>query len=339
MMIAARPRPAARRLLRFCLLTIAAGAAVPARADFSVTSSSGTVTYTVKGFQTTTPTSPTTPIFNPSDNSLLYPGNLAYPVLGSVRGAAEVFSSTISPTTLSTVADAGRIGNPGEFGSASMQLIASTRGTGAGSLVQRTGIFYGSNSFAQSSGAEGVATVSISQATATFRNNGTTAVTALPGMLFNVFGSLSQEPGSFVEGALVGDILLPGASTPTSFNSLILAYGGPGTELHSGGGGGIFPSLDGLTFTATGSTNLASAITIAPGDSITIRSTLTLAADPNSIIRLESDLPPFLNLRIPTLGVFAGGVAPVPEPASIGLLAAGLLALGVVARARGRRAG
>lgn len=330
-----------RRLARMATATLLAlgssllGTGDATRAALVVTSSSGQVQFSVRNLAAS---SPGLPSFDPVTGALIVPGR-GFPSLGSIVSPTQTFTGPLAPDGLFAEADPSRIGMPGQFGQAGVFEIAF--GSGQGASLTQAGIFFDSNTFVQSSLATGVASVSVSQGTATFRNTGTTSISATPGMLLNATAALGQ-PASFVAGGLVGSILLPGATQAVRFADISFAFtnvinGIPGAV--SGGGAGttftLLPSRDGNSARITGASLFNAPITLRPGESFTVTGTLTLISDPDSIVRISTDLPLLPpGVDVPDIGLFAGGIRVVPEPSSVLLTALGLASLALAARRR-----
>lgn len=305
----------------------------PAKAGFVRTSSSGTINYSVRDLG---PATQGRAVFGP-DGVLLSPGLGAPTIASTPRGAAQVFGPSPLSPALSGVADPSVI-DDGLFGSASTTVLA----TGSGESLQ-AGVVVAPSTFIRASGASGVASVTIVQMSATFKNMGPTAVPTSLGFVLNLAATLGASAGTFVAAAITGTVTLhdsvPPGPTTYQLTPIVFSYdgSGPAGDYISASTASLI-APDGLSVTAAGIGIFPGSMPIAPGQSITVSSTLTLISDPESTIEIMSDLPPPLagNVPLPDVGVYVGGLSiVVPEPPSFAMAAvAGVVALGDRARRR-----
>ncbi len=356
------PRPARRRpglTITLAALGLAALSAPNARAGFSLTSGSSTTTYSVRPLTLELGQSPVgTPVLSEgvldaipgyfSDSPFIF-GDLKAQTLGSALGSTQTFK-----------ADPSQIGNIlAPFGTGSTSLSAFSSGTISSGLTSKAGVNWAST-FVTSGAQPGIASVSVTTASATFKNSGS-SVTGYLGTSMSLAGTLDMLDGvSFVAASLATTITTSIGSNTTvvTLAPIVFAYG-----LYAVGE----DSFLGQTPVALASTykkvnidqnNLAKysftgsargdSVTFGNGDSFTVTSTLTMIADPATLgvsDLTDPDALPFL----PDFGTFATTSmdlgsslptpigAPVPEPAT---LAAALLGLagGLLAYRKSRRA-
>jgi MYXO-CTERM domain-containing protein len=196
---------------------------------------------------------------------------------------------------------------------------------------QKSGVSFNSGTFVQSATTLSIntAAVSFSHLHADFTNVGVPFL-ASPGAVISASGFLSHTAGSFVELAEQGTITFKNSSgqqvgadpfimiAAFAYNSslqLSSFVAGTGKMTLNA------PNSQG-TFSMTGS-DLFSNLTLTAGMGFSVDSSLTLVADPGSLIELGPLGP---SSGLPNIGVFTGGA--VPEPASAVELGLGLLLLG-----------
>jgi hypothetical protein len=324
---------------------LAAAIIGPARSSFAgltLTASSGSAKLAVYD------TSPggDAPVFK-ADGSLQSPG-FGLPVLGTpVAGlpTQSVGPSSLVPyfTALSvTTSNPLANGVPTIFGTAATQIAAS--GTGQGALLPQGGIIWSTKTNLSDrliSGSE--ASVSISFASATFQNNTGSTVNLAAGTfgtLLNIKGTLgSTTDGSYIAAGLSTSYTLSGNGLTTQLAGVVLAGQGTSGFVSTGivtGDTGIAGFNNGV-FSGTATSYASGGVLLANGQSITLMSSLTLIADPNSFIGIDINLDPGFSGNLPLFGISASAPEIVPEPSTVVMLASGLALTGLLVRCRRRR--
>ena len=321
------------------------------RAGLTLESSSGTIEFALNTISSTAVQG--SPQYN-GDGSLASPGG-GYPKLTGLLGDSSYqFASTdtISPnfTSTATTNSSSPTGFvPSDYGTAATEVYAAVSGS-QGSSTNKGGVFWTTTTTLADNleAGSGLASVSLSTATAMFTNTGSGNLRLTPGALLSVNGTLGSGSTSFVAAGLSSSFTLSGAGVTTSttaLDSITLAAGRSFSSIASYGndpnGAASLTSAGGIV-SGTGSTfNLGGQITLLPGESITISAVLTLISDPESSIGISSGLSPGFPTDpsfIPTFGISADSPpALVPEPSTIVLLGAGLAAAGLWTRSKRHR--
>jgi len=336
------------------ILSLAAAVLYPSRSAHASgieIGSSGTATINFAVYNTTPGITPSTgtPIFS-SDGMLMDAGSSALPVLTTVNGTEQTFSQTNLGGYTNNIFTAN-LPPPSSFGMATFSTSASTALNNNGTSTNQQGVSFNSatlatpgmpampGTFLQSAPpstppTSGVASVSFASLHADFTNPSNvfppTSFTGAPGVAISATGNLGSAPGSFVELADKGAVTInDGKGNITTdpytivvgltFNSTLTHNTYTYTNLPTGSSG-TTPTIDppdAMTnaFSISFNPNFPS-VTISPGGTFSVDSSLTLVSDPESLIKL-ADLSGTPGL--PDFGAFVGGPAPaaVPEPSSL----------------------
>src|SRR5271157_2829443 len=340
------------------ILSLAAAVLYPSRSAHAagiVIGSSGTATINFAVYNTTPGITPSTgtPIFS-SDGMLMDAGSSALPVLTTVNGTEQTFSQTNLGGYTNNIFTAN-LPPPSNFGTAAFSTSASTALANNGTSANQQGVSFNSGTpamsgmpatpgtFLQSASTQsGVASVSFASLHADFTNPSNvfppTSFTGAPGVAISATGNLGSAPGSFVELADKGAVTInDGKGNITTdpytivvgltFNSTLTHNTYTYTNLPTGSSG-TTPTIDPPdattnAFSISFNPNFPS-VTISPGGTFSVDSSLTLVSDPESLIKL-ADLSGTPGL--PDFGAFVGGPAPaaaIPEPSTLVLFGTGL---------------
>jgi len=278
----------------------------------------------------------TSPQFD-ANGVLLYPGSPVYPTLVSppfVQQTPTSRTTTADNQNFTLIANSGSRGGISPFGSGRESTTLSSNIPTLGTQVGNSGVSFNPGSFASSNASSSatVAVVSVATATAIFNVVNGVLPSLSPGVFLDVAGYVNGGPGSFVAVGLSGSIGItqPGNDSQFLPFQLVGAYAGPGTQIVPINGdfnstspppGFQFEATGNVLFSTTSGT-FSSLTNLPVGTVISVQSTLTLIADPNSLIQLFPGPFPGSNLTVPDFGVFAGGpvgdlnLPSVPEPAT-----------------------
>ncbi len=311
-----------------------------------LSASTSSITYSVNNLDRTNANLPGSPFLN---NVLIYPGTSAYPVVTTALiQQPTVFKvppmSSNKNYTQTTKTD-GTLISSTSYGSGSISTTLSSSVPGNGSVAGNAGVSYNPGSFVSSSAnhplGQDVAVVGIATSFATFRVTANTTLT--PGVFLDVAGYVNGGPGNFVAVGLSGSISLTSPlsseSTVTNNFQLVGAYAGAGTQITPANGNFNNTSPPaGFQFEAIGDVIFPQFAVTLVDSILTIQSTMTLIADPDSMIQLLATRGPGPGQIIPDFGVYVGGpvgsndLVSTPEPATLlGLIVAAPL-LGLLYR-------
>jgi hypothetical protein len=277
------------------------------------------------------------PLF--SGGELISPGHGLASLYGSVDNTVQTFSQTpISSNFISAYTNLST-----GFGTARTDILATLVG-GNGASSAQGGIYWLNDTTLADNlkGKTNLASVSVSIATASFTNTGSTSVNIKnPGALLSVSGTLGDtDSSSYVAAGLTSSFTLSGGgvtASMTNLGNIVLAANASGSISSNGGTTGSFAAdFNSGTLLATASSTVGSPITLLPGETIDFTATLTLISDPDSFISITTQMAsqfPTDPSDTPDFGIFAGGAPSIiPEPSTIVLLGVGLASAGLWAR-------
>lgn len=345
------PRPRSATLTLIAALALAASSS-PASGDVILqTGSSVTTTYMGSGLNRTDTSR--SPRF--VDNVLVYPGNpTGTPIYATLAAPIASQPSIVTTATrpgnnfTQTAATNSAFISPTRFGTGSNSTTLSSALPNGGAQANNAGVSFNPGSFVRSAAtsSSNEAIVSVSRAVAIFTTDEESFRFTAPGVFVDVRGFVGATPGSYVALGLSGSFEVSSGATATLVRNfdIVIAYAGS-SATQVAPPGSLFNTTSppaGFQFEAIVSQVFSDLPPIAFGTTFTVRSTLTLIADPDSLIQLNSGPAP-AGFIVPDFGAFAGGPVgvPVPEPSALAALSVGLtvVGLGRAWRARSARLG
>ncbi len=258
-------------------------------------------------------------------------------------GPVQTFGPSSLASRYSNTADSGQISDGVSFGTGTTNLGTLTSGTIAAGASGKTGLNWFTTSVTSGDVPAGVASVSVTTATAAFVNNSATVVSGYPGASVSLAGTLADGTVSFVAASLSTTITTTIRNVTTTINltPIFFGYGNfgeGGSRTQTSAGTYVKLTPNGLSYNFSGISRTLNTVSFGLNDGFSVTSTLTLIADPASIALAEMTDPDAIAL-LPDFGTFAQNPAPdinsVPEPATLAAAAVGL-ALAAVARRRAR---
>ena len=303
------------------------------------------------------PATPQYATYNNAPYTYMYAPGGGFPYLSTAPNPAvqNTYTSTIPfPNYFYAPSTTNPVGGPGtyvpvNFGVATTEVYALTSGPAVGTATQGGVYWSGKTTLVNGlSPGSGMASVSISTATATFTNTTPgTVVTLTPGSTLNVNGTVDTSAGGFVAAGLSTSFKLSGGSygagSFTPLDSITLAGNNNSGYSNTSGGLDIDRSFanvaSGGALTGYGIIQAPYQVTLAYNQSITISATLTLMSGPGSSIFVVPGQLSFDTTPPPDFFGASANSTPgvVPEPSTFLLLGSGLAMAGLWSRSSRRR--